>query len=313
MQPLPLIATLLLVMHTSANAGPFGSAQRTGAAADCMKRYSKAWCVWDAANMSEKLDDVPRGKLEKALQEGGLKAVDLAYITGMATGILRPFSFGTKWTDISTVLLGVVLERKPPVIGFNKVLAWMPYEMAASPDEADEVMANLVLKATKAALPEHTLEPSVRRVNPLKAKNLFDATWDENHGWELVGPDCPPGQCWMWNNPHGHPQPEPPKEGRAPEWLGGYRAWVFDLKSGRSMLELWTGKGYESMRYANALSRALPDWAFLSITPEHEIFSGSKLPPIFINAGVRMPIVMNRGQSLLPVFPEISTGNGDPK
>lgn len=278
-----------------------------------MKRYSKAWCVWDAANMSEKLEDVPRDKLDKALKDGGVTAVDLAYAAGMATGLLRSPSFGTKWTDISMVLLGALFERKPAVIGNNKVLAWMPYEMATSPEQADEAMANLLLESTKAALPGYALELSVRRMLPMKTKDSLIASLDEAQGWELTGPDCPPGQCWLWNKWVGHSRPELPKEGRAPDWMGGYRAWVFDLQSGPSIFELWTGKAYESMLYTGALSKALPDWAFLSITPEHQRTTGPKQPPIFFNPGVRMPIVMNRGRSYLPVFPDISTVDGGQK
>lgn len=301
------------LVHSPAEAGFLGAGQRTGAKEDCTKRYSKAWCVWDAANMSEKLEDVPRSKLEKSLQDGGIPLVDLSYAAGIATGVLPPPKFGTKWTELSMVLLGMLLERKPPVIGFNKVLAWMPYEMASSPDEAEEVLAKLLAQSTKAALPEYRFELSVRRVRPAAEKTSLSASWDEYQGWEMVGPDCPPGQCWLWNQWVGNSRPERPREGRAPDWMGGYRAWVFDLRSGPSMFELWTGSSYESMRYASALSRVLPEWAFLSITPEHQIPSGQNRPPVVFNAGVRMPIVMHRGQSLLPVFPEINVTDGAPK
>lgn len=97
----------------------------------------------------------------------------------------------------------------------------------------------------------------------------------------------------------------PPREGKAPEWLGGYKAWVFEFKSGPSMHELWTGEAYESVRYASALSRLLPEWVFLSLSPEHGYSGEANARPVTFNAGLRMPLVMNKGQAWLPVFPEL--------
>ena len=300
-------AALLTLASLPAQAFLFGDGQRGGARKECLQRHSKAWCVLDAADMSHKLEDVPRDRLDKALKDSGLSAVDIAYTVGVGTGLLAPAAFMTKWTDISMFLIGSLLEKGPAVVGFNKVLAWMPREMAGSPEAAEELMHQMLFKATREALQPYAFEPSTRHYNPNRPRDFGQLTWHEQPGWELTGPDCPAGQCWLWNQRVGHPRFERPREGPAPEWLGGYRAWVFDLRSGPSIHELWTGQAYESIRYVSALSRQLPAWAYLSITPEHVHVSGTGRPPLRFNPGVRMPMVMHQGQTLLPVFPEVST------
>ncbi len=293
---------LALVLAQPAGAAVFGDGQREGAHAECMKRHSRAWCVLDAADMSHKLADMRRESLDATLKESGMAAVDIAFMAGAAGGLLPPPKLGTKWTDVSMVLLSALTEKKPAVLGYNKVIAWMPFDLAPTADEADELLVNMVHRATRDALKGFEWQPATFPANPGRARTL---QFDDQFGWILTGPECPPGKCRLWNRVVRNSFPEPPKEGKAPEWLGSYRAWVFEFKSGPSIHELWTGSAYESIRYASALSRLLPEWAFLSLTPEYLIPGGPDAKPVVVNPGLRTPLVMSKGETWLPVFPEV--------
>ncbi|MBI5718712.1 MAG: hypothetical protein HZC37_13610 [Burkholderiales bacterium] len=146
-------------MLAPAGAAAFGDGLRDGARAECMKRNSRAWCVLDAADMSHKLRDTRRESLDAALKESGLAAVDIAFAAGVAGGLLPPPKFGTKWTDVTMSLLSVLTEKKPAVLGYDKVIGWMPFEMAASADDADELLNNMVHRATREALKASRLRP----------------------------------------------------------------------------------------------------------------------------------------------------------
>jgi hypothetical protein len=66
------------------------------------------------------------------------------------------------------------------------------------------------------------------------------------------------------------------------------------------MITLIVNSEIENYRYAPNLSWQLPDWAYLSITPE---FSGYGTMQ---NRGLRIPIVYHKGIPMIPVFPEVS-------
>lgn len=293
---------LAVALALPLGAAAFWDSVRDGARTDCMKRNSFAWCVLDAADMSHKLVDIRRGTLDAALKESGLGVVDIAFMAGSASGLIAPPKFGAGWMDISMSLLGAITEKKPAVLGYNKVIAWMPFEMAATADEADELLINMVHRATRDVFKAYEWQEATIPPFPGRPRRLGT---EDQFGWLLTGPDCPPGACRLWNNLGRNARPEPPLEGKAPEWLGGYKAWVFAFRSGPSMHEFWTGKAYESIRYASALSKLLPEWAYLQMTPEYAISIGWLAKPLLMNPGLRMPLVMNKGRTWLPVFPEL--------
>lgn len=141
----------LLLLVLPAHAAAFGL--RTGERSDCFKWHSKAWCALDAADMSHKLSDMRRQDVEKALEKTGVGVADLAFAGAMAGRLLPHTStFGTRWTDVSMILLSALLERKPPVLEYNKAFGWMPYEMAPTADAAEELLANLIHQKTREAL-----------------------------------------------------------------------------------------------------------------------------------------------------------------
>ena len=89
-------------------------------------------------------------------------------------------------------------------------------------------------------------------------------------------------------------------EQKAPEWLGGYKAWFI---SGALPSELRVDGDYVSQLFAAKLSTHLPAWFYLSATPETT--TGNLSGKVILNKGQKLPVLFNQGKAMATVFPEL--------
>ena len=289
----------------SANAGLFGSSD--GMKADCSAKHSRAWCALDAAQMSKGVRDFSKAKYYEGMGDrDGSKLVGNA-VGGISTanGAFKVAAGLTKGFELGVLAVDVFLPDKAPVVGKNVVFGWMPYEMAATAEEAQAKLHEVLLASTMEALKPYRVEDAVSGVFPF-SQEAYSISRVDQKGYLITGGDCGERKCMLTQmRPGGlsaYVTGMKGEEGTAPEWLGGYKAWVFNLRNAPSILELVVDGEYASNRYAEALSKQLPKWAFLSMSPQSSLF-GRRM-----NAGQVMPLVMNAGNTLAPIYPEIETG-----
>ena len=295
----PWVATMLLALAPLCNAGLLGDPY--GMKAACLQRQSRAYCALDAADMSDKLQDASRDTVEKAMRESGLGPADIAMIAGTGTGVISPMPGLGRLGSIGLMLL-VGNGPPPSTHQGNRVFAWMPRDMAASPNEAIDVLEGLLHQHIREVFKDYAFE-DVALYGPGNAPPTA-LHREALRGWALSGPGCAPAPCTLTHHSSYNFWSKPPAEGTAPEWLGGYKAWVFAKRSGLPLDSLWTGSVYDTPRYADRLSSLLPEWIFLSLSPE------SSRDQLVSNPGLRMPFVYNKGKPLLLVFPELEPPAG---
>lgn len=286
-----LLALLLAVTGAQSYAGLF---EDPGMGADCLKRFSKAWCVFNAANMSKDLHDMSRDSFAKEAGIGSNGLVDLAMLGATAGGAFKT-TFGlTRGLDAGMLFVNFLLSGRPAVVGRSRALAWMPKELAASSEEARALFSEMVLKATVESFEGYEISDHLMSL-ALKSDNY--SIWrTEYRALNLKGRDCERTRCDLVNRNDGGN----PKFGKAPKWLGGYDAWVFERFTAPSLWDFRVGDEYVARQYVGVLSGRLPEWVFLQLTPETNLTDGT-----FINRGIKMPLVYNKGKAHAMVFPEI--------
>jgi len=286
-----LLALLLAVTGAQSHAGLF---EDPGMGADCLKYYSKAWCVLNAANMSKDLHDMSRDSFVKEAGIGSNGLVDLAMLGATAGGAFKT-TFGlTRGIDVGMRFVNFLLSGKPAVVGQSRALAWMPKELATSSEEARVLFSEMVLKATIESFDGYEVSDNIA---PLRLKSDPYTIWrNEYRAFGLKGRDCETTRCSLVK----HNFVGTPAIGKAPKWLGGYDAWVFERHAAPSLLDLRVGDEYITKQYVGVLSGKLPQWVFLQITPETMFADGTP-----VNRGLKMPLIYNNGRAHAMVFPEI--------
>ena len=101
-----------------------------GLKTSCLERHSRAWCLLDAAQLSDKTSDVSRDKLEAEMKSQGLSWIDIGAVGLTASGLWAPPPGFSRWGSASMLLLDLLLEKKPRVLNYNRVFGWMPASMA---------------------------------------------------------------------------------------------------------------------------------------------------------------------------------------
>jgi len=286
-----LLALLLAVTGAQSHAGLF---EDPGMGADCLKRFSKAWCVFNAANMSKDLHDMSRDSFAKEAGTGSSGLVDLAMLGATAGGAFKT-TFGlTRGLDVGMLFVNFLLAGSSLVVGDNRALAWMPKELASSSEEARVLFSEMVLKATIESFDGYVISEHITSVRV--KSDRYNIWRDDFKTLILKGKDCEKIRCELL-----HPiVVGTPAVGKAPKWLGGYDAWVFERHAAPRLLHLRVGDEYVTKQYAGALSEKLPEWAFLQITPETRFPDGA-----ILNRGLKIPLVYNKGKAHAMVFPEI--------
>ena len=253
-----------------------------GLKASCHKIHSHAWCVLSAGEMAKGLEDFPREKIEAKMTTSGnpiASTVSLGMASGIAAGVVAPAPGIGHAVGSGMFLASALLNMgSAEAMINNHVLAWMPVNLAATEEEARDLFKNMIDEATKKVF-----------ISFVMAEVPSDTKYSRK--FKLVGDDCLEGDCTL----HMFQVLAMPKLGQAPEWLGGYKAWVFDRSSGPGISWLTTWGRLVNHKYVPNLSKNLPKWVFVSIHPE----ANNR------NIGQRMLLVFNEGKAYAPVFPEI--------
>jgi len=274
-----------------------GIGSRTGMATKCMEMHSKAWCVWDAANKSQGMKDFRPEDVAgvfKQRQESGGVELGMAALSTQDFMRSKADLFG-KGGSVGMFLLGSILKGgQPGVVGSNRVYGWMPIELANTPEEAGALLSKIIEDATKEVMKDRLGEAFEFDVGTYKIHKAY--------GWRISGDNCDQIECKLSiERSTRESDKQKGAKGKAPEWLGGYDAWIFDYYGGQSIFELTEDGNHVSPKYIPSLAKLMPDWAFLSMSSED-----SRYPKKY-NAGVPFPVIFNKGEMLIPVFPAIQT------
>ena len=291
-------ALVLLIVGFGANAGLFGPSEFDGMGSKCMEKHSKAWCVWDAAEISKGVKDFDGKSLADSFSkkpDSGTVDVSMALLDTQNFMRLKTDVFGMHG-DVGMILLNALMHSKPLALNSNRIFSWMPIEMAKNPEEAGALMESILLNATKSAMDGKLINEVKSNIS--EKKDLYT--------WEVVGGDCDKVKCTMSNIyevEYVNKVIRIPSKGKAPAWMGEYDAWVFDKSSGTMPYELVINGVRSTPTYITELSKKLPSWVFVSICPELMFYGKA------YNKGVTVPFVFNQGEPFAPVFPEVKIKN----
>jgi hypothetical protein len=301
-----LILGLGLGLATGASAGWFSD--QPGMKQKCMEDHSFAWCMLDAASLSKGVGDYPKESFYKNMGSTKLEsAVDVGMFTGAVTGMLNTPGI-SKGFNASTILLGMLMNSSPRIVGENLVVAWMPAEMAPNGYEARKLLRRMIFEATKESFPNATLEL-------LTFGGEYSLTSTYYTGYALDHDSCGSSKCYLArvrNHIDGknglNNLSSAAGDVYAPEWLGGGKAWIIQdymlelaVENAKANTELVTS------RYAQVFSKHLPKWVFVSTSPE----ANMKGTNVKINRGQGLPIIYNEGKAYLPIFPEIKVAENE--
>lgn len=288
---------------TIAHAGLFGN---TGDEQDCPKYRSRGWCILDSADLSKDVSDVRLEEFKRALAKNGIDyqksdIPTLLMMAGTSSGVFTPLGGVSKGFDLTMLALNLILNVRPPASTDSFVLAWMPAELAESPEEAKEIYWGELHSATLKAFNDHELQeislPAEYYKSPYRIRTplLF--------GYQVLGGDCNTKKCLLYSPYEWYTEYPTPKRGKAPKWLGGYDAWIFQRWSAGHPMNLKVDEESFTANYTQKLSANLPAWAFVSTGTEYK--SGK----MTINKGRSVIIVFNKGEPWPLIFPEpASTG-----
>lgn len=300
-------ATALAVTSLSAHAGLFGPDEKEGAKEACFKRHSRAWCTYDAADLSKNLKDLRQADVLKAMKgsSSGPSAetvIDVAMIGATLAGAFTVAPGFTSPGEAAMLALNLLFRTNVPHIAKqNFVFGWMPYEMASSPQEAAEKALEIFDQATLATFKHYSLQ-SVTIASPLDPRP-YSLDRFETLAYTIKGGDCDSSDCslvGLRQRMADYYAYLRAVEQKAPEWLGGYKAWFI---SGAPPLELRVNGDYVSQLSAAKLSAQLPAWFFLSATSEAT--TGNLSATVVVNKGQKLPLLFNQGKAMATIYPEM--------
>jgi len=245
-------------------------------------------------------------------------------ISGAATyfSSVRPLpglSSGTAAT-VDTALMW--LGKPDSASAQSRLIAWMPRDMARTPQEAQAKMTEILSSAIQSAAAE-TKWPAGMRVVPENIQVQKDPSK------RVILVPLSGGECdrelirCMYTFFLGS---KPPRASRAPELLGGGEAYEFSAASsidsttwsseGRSYRELSAPKReipaldrvktwrpvLPDVEFYSAISSRLPKWAYLYLTPADDRVSiptenGRR-------AFLRFPVMLHQGQAMFFIEPD---------
>jgi len=290
---------LLIAFASQSHAGLFGRAD--GMKKDCMEQHSRAWCLLDAVNMSDKVDDFSKVDAMKELGTAGNVLVSGAMIgTAVATNFFTPTYGLTKGQNITGMLLTVLTNGRPAIVGSDSAFAFMPIEMAENSEAAGILMYKMINDMAIKSFDGFSLIDATFSYPPENQQYSLDER-EQYVGYVIRGGACEAVNCRLtrfriFRGSYSHIKPS---EGVAPDWMGGYKAWVFEKGSSIAIPALSVGNEFNALIYAKTLSKNLPEWVYISVTPQY------KFKDISRNAGLTIPLIYNKGKAMTIVFPEI--------
>lgn len=293
-------------------------------------KQSEALNISRAAKLSD-LQDIPWDRYQQAHDEALAKGVKLdrpslagPAISGVATYFshVRPLP-GLGSGAAATVDTALMWLGKPDSASAqSRLIAWMPRDMARTPQEAQAKMTEILNSAIRSAAAE-TKWPAGMRVAP------EDIQVQKDPSKRVILVPISGGECeselirCMYPFFLGN---KLPRASRAPELLGGGDAYEFTAGSsidsatwsseGRSYREL-SGPKREipaldkvktwrpvlpDVEFYGAISSRLPKWAYLYLTPADDRVS---IPTDDVRrAFLRFPVMLHQGQAMFFIEPD---------
>ena len=293
-------------------------------------KQSEALNIARAAKLSD-LRDIPWDRYQKARDEALAKGVKLdrpslagPAISGAATYFsnVRPLP-GLGSGTAATVDAALMWLGKPDSASAkSQLIAWMPRDMARTPEEAQTRMTEILSSAIRSAAAE-TKWPTGKRVAPENIQVQKDPSK------RVILVPISGGECdselirCMYPFFLGN---KLPRASLAPELLGGNEAYEFTATSsidsatwsseGRSYRELSAPKRevpaldkvktwhpvLPDVEFYSAISSRLPKWAYLYLTPADDRVSiptedGQR-------AFLRFPVMLHQGQAMFFIEPD---------
>lgn len=302
-----IAAVLCAVVAGSAQARLFGV---NGTDADCPQKKSRAWCALDARGLSENENkDLSKSTVMAKIDGNDNSksietAIDIAAIGATLGGAFTAAPGFTNIGEASMLLVNMFLTAQSVTRGTNFAFGWMPYELASTPEEARRLFYKTLVDATMKTFAGYELEMTTGQL-PNDEKASYSVRRDDVLVYRMKGPGCESSQCALvqFRRSGEYAATFFPKEGVAPAWMGGYKAWEF-ARSGVLTLELWTGKEYASNKYLVSASKELPKWMMISLGAQGKPKATYPADGMF-NRGVAINLVLSEGNIWAPIFPEI--------
>ena len=252
---------------------------------------SEAWNVTRAAGFV-KLEDaeLPEGVKDPndmTLLDNPL--ADAAYLGFSFTG---PHGGVNPYADLGIRALELLL-RPDARSAHKRFFAWMPADLAGSPEDAQKKLADVLDDASKKTMADrgNTITGPSGDADP-GANRFYSYAW--------TGKDCHGDfECRL------NIQVHEPDSGMAPQALGGYQSYYFHPDSFWGFPHVTDGEkknsdGYKwlpSLEYLAALSANLPEWVYMYFPPRYIGIDGTDKD---MN---QVPVVLNKGRFMYFVKP----------
>jgi hypothetical protein len=218
---------------------------------------------------------------------GTSATADAAKGAGIATGLVKPTPGLSPALETSFLLLGALFGTPPTELERSpRLIAWMPRDLASTPQAATVALRDLWFSAIAATLPDAHVEFGQREVPP--KKRLL--TRPLLRYIRIDTPTCT--DCRLYSP--AMEEGAAPVLGKAPSFLGSYDAYIW------GPLKMWdnsTFSGYpwtdsrmepsDRVEFLIRLSSHFPKWVYL-YTPTDEKVS---IAPLILHQGEALRFV----------------------
>lgn len=232
------------------------------------------------------------GKVLKSFDPQTGSVLQTAQAAGIATGIMK----GTAGipSPVEALLLFLDSSPKPRPEDASRLIAWMPKEMASTPQEATAKLREIWTSAVAAALPDAKVEFAHEMVErkPALGKNYVAHL----RYISIHKPPCSP--CKISSQALG--DRVPPAEVTAPDFLGSYPAYFWGGLGKQSESSFggypWTATDLTAPQkrdFLRLVSANLPEWAYLYLPNDDK---KEQIGPF--------PVILHRGVELQFKIPD---------
>jgi len=244
-------------------------------------KNSKALNIVTAAGMNYGLKDV-------SVPQDTVTDIRDSKTFGAAYGVASYYSPSPGLSSSGSAGLAILswaLLPKTPAAR-NSIIAWMPESIGGiSQNEAFNKMADIIIEATEKAAKDLNYSPSV--IISKKGKKGFGVrlTNDKSDNCKSL-PNNKPSSCIVVYKVR-----DPQKTDNTASFVGKGTSWFFSPIENAYTAPVFINKNkfdYNQVDLMIAVSRHLPDWAYIYLAPnEVNISEKEKL---------KMPLILNKGQ-----------------
>lgn len=260
----------------------------------CLSIQSRALCIAKGAKVAGDLKDATQadgGASGKQPERDG-PGWYVGAAVGSHTGVFRTAKGVSSSTEVGIFLVKALLsvQSGPPMIGRNLIVGWMPMDMAKDAEDASAKGASIVWEATKASFPGSTFTALTMESGAV--------------GYRVSGGVCEGRDCLLVPVLKKAGSAElmggRASESKTPFILGRKPTYGFEGRTGSLYpMTLVVDGRVETHTYLRELSRRLPSWLYVTVSPETKLGDGA-----VFNQGQAEPVIFHQGRSLLFRFPD---------